>query len=111
MNGYRSSTLLLVGSLALVSLWRDQHLQRIWTMLATNTNPSGASLPGELRPIGIDLVGVGVIVFLAGLSPDAGKMMIALSSGLWLIYLMSRGSISPHQAGASLGKKLQGVVA
>lgn len=103
MSPYQSSTLALIGSLSLVSLWRAGHIQGIWTVATTN---QGGSL-ADAGPIGTDLLGVAVIVFLAGLSPDLGKMMIALSAGLWLLYLMS--GPAPHQAGASLGTKIQGV--
>lgn len=92
MNPYQSSTLALVGSLSLVSLWRAGHIQALWSLAATN---QGGSL-ADAGPIGTDLLGVAVIVFLAGLSADLGKIMIALSAGLWLIYLMSRGAIAPH---------------
>jgi hypothetical protein len=90
-TGYQTSTLLLVGSLALVTSWKAGHWQHIWTVLSTNQNSSGVSLQADLKPIGINLVGVAVITFIAGLSDDAGKMMIALSVGLWLLYLMSGG--------------------
>lgn len=89
MNNYQNATLALVGSLAIVTLWHAGHVQNAWSVISTNQGVSGTTLKQEITPIGVDLLGVAVIVFIAGLSDDAGKMMIALGAGLWLLYLMS----------------------
>lgn len=97
-SGYQTSTLALVGSLALVTLWSHKNLQNIWSVLATNQNPGGVDMKAEAAPIGIDLLGVAILTFIAGLSDDAGKMAVAVAAALWLIFLINRargGSSSP----------------
>lgn len=95
-SGYQMSTLALVGSLALVTLWRGQHLQNIWSVLATNSNPKSVDMRAEAAPIGIDLLGVAILTFIAGLSEDAGKLAVAVAAGLWLVFLVNgaRGNSS-----------------
>lgn len=92
MNGYQSSTLALVGSLALVTLWHNQTLQSAWSVLSTNQNMGRVDLSADAKIIGIDLLGVAVLTFVAGLSDDAGKMTIAVAAALWLLFLMSHAS-------------------
>lgn len=90
-SGYQSSTLLLVGTLAAVSMWREQQIQLFWAAI---TGSGGASqLASAGKPLGISILGVIIITYIAGLSQDAGKMMVALSVGLWLIFLMNKGRI------------------
>lgn len=89
MNGYQSSTLALAGSVALVSLWHNQVLQSAWSVLSTNQNTGNVDLSSEVQMIGVDLVGVAILTFVAGLSDDAGKITIAIAVAAWLLFLMS----------------------
>jgi len=92
-------TLGLAGSLALVSLWKQQSLQGLWK-LTTNQGP--VTDPGAIfKPIGLDLAFVLILTWVAGLTPDAGKPTGILLVGLWLLFLMH-----PGQA-ASTGDRLR----
>lgn len=105
-SGYQTSTLALVGSLALVTLWKNGNLQKVWGVLATNTNAAGVDMKAEATPIGIDLLGVAILTFIAGLSDDAGKMAVAVAVALWLIFLINRargGSSSPLASLSKIG--------
>ena len=101
-SGYQQSTLALAGTLAVISLWRAQHLQHVWSVLATNQNPARLDLRAEVAPIGSDLLAVAILVFLAGLNQTAGKMTVAVSVALWLLFLMSGVAPTPSTALAAL---------
>jgi len=91
-SGYQTSTLLLASTLAVVSLWANGHAQNIWTGLSQNAQTQGKQidLAVELKPVGLDIVFVFIIAFIAGLSDDAGKMSIAVVVGAWLLFLMHK---------------------
>jgi hypothetical protein len=43
--------------------------------------------------LGVELLGVGFFTLLAGISDDAGKVMVTLMAGFWLIYLVTNGPL------------------
>jgi len=96
MNTGQNITLGLASVLVVASLWRGQQIQPVWSAL-TNQQANVALAP-YLKNIGLDLAFLIVVVWLAGLSPDAGQMTGALVVGLWLLFLM-------HPGGASASSK------
>ena len=79
-------TLGLASALIIISLWTGQQIQPVWNAL-TNQDTSVAITP-YLKNIGLDIVFLVVVTWLAGLSDDAGMMTSALLVAMWLLYLM-----------------------
>lgn len=56
--------------------------------MATRPAPSVA-----LLTIGLELLGVAVLVLLAGASNEAGTVVLIVMTGFWLIYAISESNI------------------
>ncbi len=85
MTGGQKITLGLGVALALASLWRGQQIQELWKILS---NQGSDQLLPVLKNIGIDVVFLIIVTWLAGLSDDTSKITGALLVGLWLLFLM-----------------------
>lgn len=85
MSTGQKITLGLGVALALASLWRGQQFQELWKIL-TNQDPN--NLVPTLKNIGIDVVFLIIVTWMAGLGPDASKITGALLVALWLLFLM-----------------------
>jgi hypothetical protein len=54
--------------------------------------------------ISVELLAVGLFTLVAGISNDAGRLMVIFMVGLWLIYALTTSQVITH-----LGALLQGV--
>lgn len=63
--------------------------------------PAGAAI----LDVSLELLAVALFTLIAGASDDAGKVVLIVMAGLWLIYLISYSNIL-----ASLNVKLQQLI-
>jgi hypothetical protein len=80
----------LAISLILVSLWRRGELAGFWHGVTTG---QASQLKGPLLVMGRDVLFLVVALWLADLSPDATKMVIALLIALWLLLLFNWNNV------------------
>lgn len=110
MNGYQGSVLLLSGLLGLFEVWARGIPQNLASTLQTGSITEGRASSfwtGNLGVLLLTIAFVGGATFIAGLSPDAGKLMLAVALAAWLLFLVKNGQnlTSITEAGAGTAMK------
>lgn len=95
MSTGQQITLGLALALVIASLWRGQQLQPIWSVVI-NQQQGNTQIGPALKNVGADALFLLIIVWLAGLTPDASKMTGALLVGMWLLFLFH----APRESGS-----------
>jgi hypothetical protein len=104
MQGYQGGVLLLGGALGVAELFARKVPQNTVAALSTGSLPSTGNAKSFWTSNGGTLlltVGfVGVTTYIAGLSDDAGKLMLALIIAVWLLFLVKNaGNLNSIFAG------------
>lgn len=63
-------------------------LNGLWNIVSVNNQATSAD-HSHLIAFGGEFLFIGLLALLAGVSDDAGKVIIALLVALWLVYLMT----------------------
>lgn len=88
-QGSQQFTFGLALILALAQSWNNQDLQEVWQAITVAHPGEPAQFAAPLQDMAKYAVFVGIVTFLAGLSKDAGKIMVVIMIILWLLFLMS----------------------
>lgn len=85
-NSYQG--VVMIGIIALLIAANLDEMQRIGGALIGQED---SSFKSDVLGIGKAGIGAALIALAAGVNPDLGKIMLALTGGLWLLFLMHPG--------------------
>jgi len=71
-------------------------LKKTTTTATTQAKSSG----NTLLEVGVELLGVGLLTLVAGISDETGKIIVMIMAGFWMIYLVGPGAPVISRLGA-----------
>jgi hypothetical protein len=84
----------LVGAaglgLVVANAWTGQQRHDLAAILGSGDGGDVAAAHAAARAVGVELLGVGALVLLAGSAGAAGNAAFAIIAALWLVWLMRR---------------------
>ena len=104
MNGYQGSVLLLAAALGIAELFARKVPQNTVAALSSGSLPTTGTAANFWQSNGGALILTVIFVagtsYVAGLGPDAGKLMLALVIAVWLLFLIQNaGNLNSIFAG------------
>lgn len=94
-SGYQGTVLILAAALGITELFARQIPQSLAEILNTGqiTQPAATNFwHGNLGAILLTLLFIAGASYIAGLSDDSGKLMLALVIAVWLLFLIKNAS-------------------